>query len=155
PPEPPHTGQPLGIEHDADAVATAHELVGTVGNVKVSAGDAHVLALEPESVDRAHTDRVLQHVADPSRVVPKGLPWSPTVRPLTGLILAFAVCLAALLACFELIEREPLSGWPLGVALGSLLIGVAALDIRTRPRESPTRSASANGSTGVIQRWCS
>lgn len=64
----PH-GSVLGIDHDADAVAAAHELVGTAGNVKVSAGDAHALDLEPESVDRAHTDRVLQHVADPSRVV--------------------------------------------------------------------------------------
>ncbi len=47
----PH-GSVLGIDHDADAVAAAHELVGTAGNVKVSAGDARALDLKPESVDR-------------------------------------------------------------------------------------------------------
>ena len=37
--------------------------------MEVTAGDAHALPVATDSVDRAHADRVLQHVADPGAVL--------------------------------------------------------------------------------------
>lgn len=63
------TGQVLGIDNDASAVDQAVRGTSHFPQVDVQVGDAHRLALPANSVDRVHTDRVLQHVADPSTVV--------------------------------------------------------------------------------------
>ncbi|WP_171467383.1 methyltransferase domain-containing protein [Cellulosimicrobium sp. 72-3] len=62
-------GSVLGVDHDPRAVEAARERVAGAGNVRVVVGDAHALDLGTGSVDRAHTDRVLQHVTDPRGVV--------------------------------------------------------------------------------------
>ncbi|MGM7423571.1 methyltransferase domain-containing protein [Cellulosimicrobium sp. CpK407] len=62
-------GLVVGIDHDVEAVEAARERVAGTRNVTVRTGDAHELDLDAGSVDRAHTDRVLQHVADPGRAV--------------------------------------------------------------------------------------
>lgn len=62
-------GQVVGIDHDKEAVAAAATLLSDLAQVDVRRGDVHVLDLEDESVDRVHTDRVLQHVADPAGVL--------------------------------------------------------------------------------------
>ncbi len=59
----------MGIDRDLEAVEAARELVAGARNVTVRTGDAHELDLDTGSADRAHTDRVLQHVADPDRAV--------------------------------------------------------------------------------------
>ena len=60
-------GQVIGIDHDADAIAEAASFVST--GVEVSVGDVHHLPLVDHSVDRVHSDRVLQHVDHPAAVV--------------------------------------------------------------------------------------
>ena len=73
------TGRVLGVDHDVAAVAQAADLMGDDVRVEVSQGDIHHLDLATESVDRVHTDRVLQHVADPGLRRRGGLP-SPSAR---------------------------------------------------------------------------
>ena len=63
------SGRVLGIDHDPSALAAAARSVSDFRWVSVSQGDIHHLALADWSVDRLHTDRVLQHVANPSAVV--------------------------------------------------------------------------------------
>lgn len=63
------TGRVLGIDNDASAVAEAVQAVSGLPQVEVEEGDVHHLELSERSVDRVHTDRVLQHVADPNAVV--------------------------------------------------------------------------------------
>lgn len=63
------TGSVLGLDHDADAVARARARVGGLTTVRVEEADVHRLDLASDSVDRAHTDRVLQHVAHPGLVL--------------------------------------------------------------------------------------
>ncbi len=63
------SGTVLGLDHDADAVARARALVHGLDTVRVEKADIHDLDLADACVDRAHTDRVLQHVADPERVL--------------------------------------------------------------------------------------
>ncbi len=55
----------LGVDHDEAAVERGRELVAGRANVTVRVADIHSLPLADRSIDRAHTDRVLQHVADP------------------------------------------------------------------------------------------
>ncbi|WP_158882852.1 methyltransferase domain-containing protein [Amycolatopsis anabasis] len=62
-------GTVLGVDHDPQAVEQARERTGALAQVQVRRGDIHHLDLADRSVDRAHTDRVLQHVADPSAVL--------------------------------------------------------------------------------------
>lgn len=62
-------GRVLGIDHDASAVDAALGATSSYPQVQVVQGDVHRLELSSASVDRIHTDRVLQHVADPSAVV--------------------------------------------------------------------------------------
>lgn len=62
-------GRVLGIDHDAGAIEQAAGVASTWPQVDVEHRDIHELPLEDRSVDRAHTDRVLQHVDDPTRVV--------------------------------------------------------------------------------------
>lgn len=62
-------GAVIGLDHDQVAVDAAAER--TVGEdvVDVRLCDVHELPLADRSADRARTDRVLQHVADPARVL--------------------------------------------------------------------------------------
>ncbi|HEU4998865.1 MAG TPA: methyltransferase domain-containing protein [Lapillicoccus sp.] len=62
-------GTVLGIDEDPVAVEEARRATADLAQVSVDQGDGHRLALEDRSVDRVHTDRVLQHVAGPSAVV--------------------------------------------------------------------------------------
>ena len=62
-------GRVLGIDSDADAIAEATGRVADVAGIEVSVGDVHHLPLTDHSVDRVHTDRVLQHVEHPASVV--------------------------------------------------------------------------------------
>ncbi|MFI6598865.1 methyltransferase domain-containing protein [Nonomuraea sp. NPDC050536] len=63
------TGSVIGVDHDLVSAETARERLAVHRIVDVRVGDAHALPLEEGSVDRARTDRVLQHVADPRRVL--------------------------------------------------------------------------------------
>lgn len=63
------TGSVLGLDHDPDALAQARALTRELEQVRVQEADVHHLALGDRSIDRAHTDRVLQHVADPAQVL--------------------------------------------------------------------------------------
>lgn len=78
-------GRVIGIDHDADAIAEAAERVAGIPGAEVSVGDVHHLSLAEHSVDRIHTDRVLQHVAHPAAVVSEA---ARVLRP--GGIAAFA-----------------------------------------------------------------
>jgi ubiquinone/menaquinone biosynthesis C-methylase UbiE len=62
-------GTVLGLDHDAEHVAQARALTHDLATVRVEEGDVHDLDLADASIDRAHTDRVLQHVADPDQVL--------------------------------------------------------------------------------------
>ncbi|MGI8679760.1 MAG: methyltransferase domain-containing protein [Jatrophihabitans sp.] len=64
----PH-GAVLGLDHDLDAVAQARDRAAGRSNIAVRVADAHHLDLATAEVDRLHTDRVLQHVADPAQVL--------------------------------------------------------------------------------------
>lgn len=63
------SGAVIGMDHDDEAVGQARRAVEDLPTVHVRAGDIHQLDVPDGSIDRAHTDRVLQHVADPSRVL--------------------------------------------------------------------------------------
>lgn len=63
------TGVVIGIDNAPDAVATASELLSEHTWVDVRVGDTHSLDLPDASVDRAHADRVLQHVDEPCVVL--------------------------------------------------------------------------------------
>ena len=62
-------GRVIGIDNDADAIAEAAEQSACIPEIEVSVGDVHELAVADRSVDRIHTDRVLQHVEHPEVVV--------------------------------------------------------------------------------------
>jgi ubiquinone/menaquinone biosynthesis C-methylase UbiE len=64
-----HAGRVIGIDSDAEAIARATMLRTDVSVVEVTVGDVHHLPLPDQSVDRVHTDRVMQHVVDPASVV--------------------------------------------------------------------------------------
>lgn len=57
-------GRVLGIDHDPDAVSQARERTRPLPQVEVGEGDIRSLAVPAASADKAHTDRVLQHVPD-------------------------------------------------------------------------------------------
>jgi len=63
------SGAVIGLDSDEGAVELARQSVAGLPIVDVRTGDIHQLDLPSGSVDRAHTDRVLQHVADPARVL--------------------------------------------------------------------------------------
>ena len=63
------TGQVLGIDSDPVAVEGARRAAADNAQVSVRHGDIHLLDLADQSVDRVHTDRVLQHVAEPAAAV--------------------------------------------------------------------------------------
>lgn len=62
-------GRVVGIDCDAHAIDEAAALLSDYANVDVRVGDVHELDLADGSVDRIHTDRVLQHVASPEAAV--------------------------------------------------------------------------------------
>lgn len=62
-------GRVVGIDHDADQVAQAAVRATDLPVVEVVVADAHRLPLADGSVDRVHSDRVLQHVERPARVI--------------------------------------------------------------------------------------
>lgn len=63
------SGKVVGVDRDPAMVAEARSRLAGQPLVEVRDGDVHALPLEDGSVHRARTDRVLQHVADPSRVL--------------------------------------------------------------------------------------
>ncbi|GGV86132.1 hypothetical protein GCM10015535_33750 [Streptomyces gelaticus] len=63
------TGQVIGIDHDRASVDAARDRSAERSNVTVRLGDVHQLPLPDHCVDRARTDRVLQHVDDPARAL--------------------------------------------------------------------------------------
>ncbi|QWF76830.1 methyltransferase domain-containing protein [Amycolatopsis sp. CA-230715] len=60
-------GRVIGIDHDRVQLEKARATAPPRADVRE--GDIHALDLPDASADRAHTDRVLQHVADPVAVV--------------------------------------------------------------------------------------
>ena len=58
-------GAVLGLDNDPLAVQQARERTGARATVDVCHADVHATGLQDHSVDRVHTDRVLQHVTDP------------------------------------------------------------------------------------------
>ncbi|MER6982258.1 methyltransferase domain-containing protein [Streptomyces carpinensis] len=58
-------GAVIGIDHDQDMVEAARARATGRAVVDVRHGDIHDLPVPDRTVDRARTDRVLQHVADP------------------------------------------------------------------------------------------
>jgi ubiquinone/menaquinone biosynthesis C-methylase UbiE len=63
------TGTVIGVDRDPRMIDAARERLAGRSTVTVCAGDAHALPLPTGSVDRARTDRVLQHVADPAAAI--------------------------------------------------------------------------------------
>ncbi|MFD0527219.1 methyltransferase domain-containing protein [Kitasatospora arboriphila] len=62
-------GRVIGVDHDRAAVDTAAARTAGRPAVEVRLGDLHDLPLPDGAADRARTDRVLQHVADPGRAL--------------------------------------------------------------------------------------
>lgn len=62
-------GSVVGVDRDPSMLAEAARRLAHRPNVLLHDGDAHDLPLGSASVDRARTDRVLQHVQDPGRVL--------------------------------------------------------------------------------------
>lgn len=63
------TGKVIGIDSDAQAIGHAAAAASGGPATGVLVGDVHQLAFADRSVDRVHTDRVLQHVARPDVVL--------------------------------------------------------------------------------------
>lgn len=59
------TGSVIGVDQDRTAVDAARDRTTDQNTVSVHLGDIHDLRLADRTADRARTDRVLQHVADP------------------------------------------------------------------------------------------
>ncbi|MET9059235.1 methyltransferase domain-containing protein [Streptomyces antibioticus] len=60
------TGKVIGIDHDQATIDVARERTADQPAVSVRRADIHDLPLPDHTADRARTDRVLQHVADPA-----------------------------------------------------------------------------------------
>jgi ubiquinone/menaquinone biosynthesis C-methylase UbiE len=58
-------GRVIGVDQDPDAVRQAREATAALPCVEVREADIQALDLPEASVDRVHTDRVLQHVPEP------------------------------------------------------------------------------------------
>ncbi|MCX4684284.1 methyltransferase domain-containing protein [Kitasatospora purpeofusca] len=63
------TGTVIGVDRDPAAVDAARERTADRRTVTVRLGDIHDLPLPDHAADRARTDRVLQHVADPAQAL--------------------------------------------------------------------------------------
>lgn len=62
-------GRVIGLDSDAEALREARARTAGRSQVEVVEGDIHTIGLREGTVDRVHTDRVLQHVADPVRAL--------------------------------------------------------------------------------------
>jgi ubiquinone/menaquinone biosynthesis C-methylase UbiE len=62
-------GRVIGLDSDLEALKEARDRTVGLPQVEVVEGDIHAIGLPDGSVDRVHTDRVLQHVADPGAVL--------------------------------------------------------------------------------------
>jgi ubiquinone/menaquinone biosynthesis C-methylase UbiE len=62
-------GRVIGVDNDPHHVAHAAAATADLVQVEVRAGDIHRLEMPDDSVDRVHTDRVLQHVDEPAAVL--------------------------------------------------------------------------------------
>jgi ubiquinone/menaquinone biosynthesis C-methylase UbiE len=62
-------GKVVGVDSDPRMVAEATARLATRACVEVRPGDAHELPLDADSVDRAHLERVVQHLEDPGRAL--------------------------------------------------------------------------------------
>ena len=62
-------GTVIGVDSDPRMLAEARRRLSDRSNVEIRDGDLHDLPLADHSIDRARTDRVLQHVEDPARVL--------------------------------------------------------------------------------------
>jgi ubiquinone/menaquinone biosynthesis C-methylase UbiE len=60
------SGRVIGIDRDLEAVRQARDVATTLARVEVHQADIQALGLPTGSVDRVHTDRVLQHVPEPA-----------------------------------------------------------------------------------------
>jgi ubiquinone/menaquinone biosynthesis C-methylase UbiE len=58
-------GRVIGIDNDPEMVRQARDRTEDLFQVEVREGDVQALAIAAASVDKARTDRVLQHVPDP------------------------------------------------------------------------------------------
>ncbi|MGW6457849.1 methyltransferase domain-containing protein [Streptomyces sp. NPDC055078] len=63
------SGAVIGVDHSEEMLAQAGERTSELPSVAIRHGDIHALPLGDGSADRARTDRVLQHVADPAGVL--------------------------------------------------------------------------------------
>lgn len=62
-------GRVYGVDQDPRMAATALARIADRPNVEVRVADAHRLPFAADGIDRARTDRVLMHVAEPGRVL--------------------------------------------------------------------------------------
>ena len=62
-------GRVIGLDSDRDALREARDRTAGQPHVRVVEGDIHAIGLPDRSVDRVHTDRVIQHVVDPAAVL--------------------------------------------------------------------------------------
>jgi ubiquinone/menaquinone biosynthesis C-methylase UbiE len=63
------SGQVIGVDFSEEMVGRARERTADLTAVDVRLGDLQELELEDGSIDRARTDRVLQHVAEPAKAL--------------------------------------------------------------------------------------
>lgn len=63
------SGRVIGLDRDPAMLAEARRRTISHTNVTIQAGDLHALPLADDSLDRARTDRVLQHVEEPARAL--------------------------------------------------------------------------------------
>ncbi|MFF8032657.1 methyltransferase domain-containing protein [Streptomyces sp. NPDC016626] len=62
-------GTVIGVDHDRAMLDRARARTAGLRRVELREGDAHALPVEPGTIDRARTDRVLMHVAEPADVL--------------------------------------------------------------------------------------
>lgn len=79
------TGTVIGIDHDPAMIARARDRLAGTPAVEFRPGDIHALPLGDRSVDRARTDRVLQHVTDPRQVLAE---FRRVARPSARIVMA-------------------------------------------------------------------
>ena len=63
------SGTVIGLDHDPVMADQARVRLADRTNVEIHVGDAQAMPLDDGTVDRARTDRMLQHVPDPGRVL--------------------------------------------------------------------------------------
>ncbi|MFF1650534.1 methyltransferase domain-containing protein [Streptomyces sp. NPDC058240] len=63
------SGRVIGVDSRREMVAQARRRTEDLPSVEVQLGDIHTLPLEDGSIDRARTDRMLQHAADPAQAL--------------------------------------------------------------------------------------